>query len=417
MSGLDPARVAVMVEAPVTGAGADAARLLRERGLSTLLLTHDPDGMPQYLRRQLAQQNVSVIQTSTLDVEAMRASVLQNLDGSPRAVLGMYEYYAAQAAELAREFGCPGPAPEAVAICRDKARQRDQLAGTEITVHYRRCHTADQAQSAAAELGTPVIVKPTNLTGSVLVRRCDTPHEAKEAAEAILRQGEYLGIPVQNEVLVEEFIEGAEYSVELMHGRAVAVTSKTLAPGTVIEISHTVPAGLATELQDYLSRVAEEACSVIGLGWGPAHVELRVQESGRAAVIEINARVAGDRIPELVRLATGVDLVDEHIGAALGEAARRGEPEAPVATIRFRQGPGGRLNRVSKLESARAIADVREVHLRIAEGQEHRLNGSNQDRVAWAIATGDVEAAARTAATQALDTVELDWARMQGTTP
>ncbi|MDO5618532.1 ATP-grasp domain-containing protein [Kocuria sp.] len=404
-----------MVESPVTGAGADAARFLDHLGFRTLLLAHNPDAMPEYLRDQLDKHDVRVVRTDTQSVAAMRATICTEVDGEPAAVLSFYEYYAAQAAELADELGLPGPNPEAVRVCRNKADQRDTLRCTNLSLRYARCGTPEEAAQTARDMGRPVVVKPTNLTGSVLVRRCETPEEAAEAAAAVLHQESYLGVPVTPEVVVEEFIEGREYSVELMHGQAVAVTGKELAAGTVIEIAHTVPAPIHDGIHAALASAAEATCKMIGLGWGPAHVEVRREDSGRIVVIEVNARVAGDRIPELVRLVTGRDLVQEQICAALGREVDRAPCcGARTAMICFRQGPGGRLDRVGGEDRAHAVPGVREVHVRIAQGQEHRLNDSNQDRVAWCIATGEDATEARLRAQEALGLLDLSWTAAEG---
>ncbi|MGO4139666.1 hypothetical protein ACEQ6A_35060, partial [Rhizobium brockwellii] len=54
------------------------------------------------------------------------------------------------------------------------------------------------------------------------------------------------------------------------------------------------------------------------LGWGPANIEFRWTKRG-PVVIEVNPRLAGTPDPELIQLAYGIDLVDEHIKLFIGE--------------------------------------------------------------------------------------------------
>ena len=142
-------------------------------------------------------------------------------------------------------------------------------------------------------------------------------------------------------------------------------------------------------------------------------VGARPEEGSR--VIEVNARLGGDRIPELVRLATGLDLTRMHVDAVLGRPVVA-EPTAPqVAAIRFLVGPGGgTLHDVRGLSAAVAEPGVAEVHVRVGVGTQHRLNGSNQDRVAWSIAVGPHRDAALARASAALDRLEFDWAQPAG---
>ena len=190
-------RIAVMVESPVTGAGADGARLLAEYGVRTVVLAHDPSLMPDYLVRQLDQCGAEVVQVDTQDVEAMlnvvsRLTAHEELAG----VLSFYEYYTVQAAELAQRLGQATADPSAVARCRDKGRQRDALRGTPYSIPYARCASTPDAVAAARRIGFPVVVKPTNLTGSVMVRVCTSEDEVAAAADAVWSSGHYLGVPV-----------------------------------------------------------------------------------------------------------------------------------------------------------------------------------------------------------------------------
>lgn len=76
------------------------------------------------------------------------------------------------------------------------------------------------------------------------------------------------------------------------------------------------------------------AVTALGLGWGAAHVELRL-DGPLAKVIEVNPRLAGGMIPELVRRACGVDLVRAQVLAALGRPAAPTRGMYGRASIRF----------------------------------------------------------------------------------
>jgi biotin carboxylase len=67
-----------------------------------------------------------------------------------------------------------------------------------------------------------------------------------------------------------------------------------------------------------------------GIRVGAAHIELRMR-AGKPVLIEVAARLAGDRITELVELTTGVDMCRETVRSFLGAAA-------PQRTLTYHSG-------------------------------------------------------------------------------
>lgn len=125
-----------------------------------------------------------------------------------------------------------------------------------------------------------------------------------------------------------------------------------------------------------LREAAVAAVRALGLGWGAAHVELRLTgtDSRAVGVIEVNPRLAGGMIPELVRRACGIDLVLAQVQAALGGAPELGRGAYARASIRFlTSGQDGVLApaavRADAVDRARAVPDTVEAVLYRAEGE------------------------------------------------
>jgi argininosuccinate lyase len=126
-------------------------------------------------------------------------------------------------------------------------------------------------------------------------------------------------------------------------------------------------------------------------------------------VIEVNARLAGGRIPTLVRLATGIDLVGATVDAVIGDAKRLPEPGPGHASIRFLVPPqAGRVRRTGGVADAAAVPSVVDVAIAARPGQHVGGTGSFLDRIGHVIATGPSADAARTAAEAALALLVID---------
>lgn len=350
----------LLVEGNTTGTGAQFVDRARALGFDPVLAAADPS---RY--RFPAEEKVRVVQTDTADLETLTSLATGLADGLA-GVCSSSEYFVETAARLARALGLPGPDPGAVAICRNKHWTRRALEAGGVPIPaYRLVSTMDEARAAADSLGLPVVVKPIDGTGSALVRLCRTKEEAVAHAVAVMVRGvNERGMPAAAAAaLIEQYVEGPEFSVETFHGEVIGITAKHVSPEPYfVETGHDFPARLSPDQENELKLSAVQALRSTGFDWGPAHTEARLSH-GRAVVIEVNPRLAGGYIPELVRLATGIDLVRETVAAAAGMPAQHAPLHASHASIRFAVCDRGGMMRPLDAAAARgldsAIVDVR----------------------------------------------------------
>jgi hypothetical protein len=192
--------------------------------------------------------------------------------------------------------------------------------------------------------------------------------------------------------------------------RIIGITRKHLSAAPhFVELGHDFPADLSPEEEAIVSATVQKALDAVGFDFGPAHTELRLAERG-PTIIEINPRLAGGMIPELIRLATGVDLVadllDRLVGAASPASLRPTRSEH--ASIRFVVATkSGRLRDVLGCDRARRIDGVRMVSVERALGSEVRPPTCATDRLGFVIASGPDAARTRSAADEALGAIRL----------
>lgn len=212
-------------------------------------------------------------------------------------------------ARLAHVLGLPANSVDVTLACRNKSIARRLFArhGVPSAVSMK-ARTLLEAGLATMTIGYPVVLKPAAFAGSIGVIRVDRPEDlpgAFEFASAGARRSQE-----DTAVLVEEYLDGPEVSVECVTHRgvttAVAVTRKSLGPAPHFEeVGHTVDA--RDPLLTQVAPVAAAAIQALGITDGIQHVEMRLVD-GQARLIEVNARIGGDMIGHLVRLATGIDL-------------------------------------------------------------------------------------------------------------
>ncbi len=173
---------------------------------------------------------------------------------------------------------------------------------------------------SSLELEYPVIVKPTDRSGSRGINK--------------LMSSEYLRIAVSNAIevsfekkaLIEEYVEGQEYSVEFIsyHGRHyfLALTKKyTTGAPHFIETGHLQPAFVEQRILWKVISVVSHALDTLGIENGASHSEIKIDAEGKIKIIEIGGRMGGDCIgSHLVRYSTGYDFVAMVIQIAVGKA-------------------------------------------------------------------------------------------------
>ncbi|MGW4441964.1 ATP-grasp domain-containing protein [Streptomyces sp. NPDC004682] len=231
------------------------------------------------------------------------------------------EWHLVATARLGRALGLAANSVEATRACRNKAVARALFARHGVpSAASVRARTVREAEEAASSLGYPAVVKPAGVAGSIGVIRVDRPQELPAAFEfascGASRSREDTG------VLVEEYLDGPEVSVECVTHRgvttAVAVTRKHLGPAPYFdETGHTVDA--ADPLLAQVAPAATAAVKALGITDGVQHVEMRLV-GGQPRLIEVNARLGGDMIGHLVCLATGIDLPKAAADTACGRA-------------------------------------------------------------------------------------------------
>jgi S-sulfo-L-cysteine synthase (3-phospho-L-serine-dependent) len=201
--------------------------------------------------------------------------------------------------------------------------------------------------------------------------------------------------PSARVALVEEYLDGPEYSVELFStagvARCVGITAKSVTGDPYfVEAGHQYPAGLDPDMSRLLITTVRRALVAVGVREGPTHTEVKLL-SDRAAIVEINARLAGGLIPELIKLVDRIDLVEQQIRAAVGRPVELTRVPGPdkVGGIRFvTVDTAGTVLDVAGVDQARAVPGVRQVSVPLRPGAQVNPARNAYDRVGHVIAGG-----------------------------
>jgi len=266
------------------------------------------------------------------------------------AIAGVYavgDVLAEPTGLLSDGLGVPGPGLLASRACRCKYLQRwyvPELSPRSMVLpaaRRLRGVTGDYLEPALRcefeAIGFPAVVKPASRHSSWGVLSVLDLDELR---------GELACYPEHEIVLVEEQVEGQEYSVESLIQSGVIVFASATRKETTqshartfVELSHSVPEPDA-DVCERLLAVNAVLLERLRFSDGIAHSEWRLTSDGRAVLMEVAGRTPGDGLMALYHLAAGQPLELEILNIALGAKASYPAPRRFARQVYLEHEPG-----------------------------------------------------------------------------
>jgi argininosuccinate lyase len=361
----------IFIESNTTGSGALLLKKAVDLNFKPVFICADPY---KYCFLPMAEVDVMVVDTMQFDLLANSVAQLENVVG----IYSTSEYYIEMASKLAAKFELMACSAKVIRLCREKWLFNEFLAAHSISTPATQI-ILDEVVSVD-NISFPVVVKPVASSGSVGVRLC---RNEKEYAQAI----HFIFTEMKQAALIQEFIVGDEYSVEVCVAQGelhiLGITKKYTTPLPLfIEIGHDFPASLSINRHNEIISVVTDLFEKLNYDFGFAHVEIIVNQSG-IFIIECNPRLAGGMIPELISKATGVDVLDFLLRLYSGHSVDFCFTPSCYASIRHvipdSDGQVRLIGVNNSLESTYSMA-------RIRVGDRFQAKGDFRDRIAYTIA-------------------------------
>ena len=242
-------------------------------------------------------------------------------------------------AQAAEKLGLPHMSAQAAARCRDKYATRTLLEQAGLaSVRHRLVTSGQEAIQCAESFGYPVVVKPRALAGSLGVALAEDA-AAVHRAFALAESARFADLPTGHGVLVEEYLDGPEISVDsvVFDGQVdcVHVARKRLGFEPYFEeVGHLVTAWCHEPWAQSVRELVVQTHRVLEVTHGVTHAEIRLTREG-PRLVELNGRLGGDLIPFISAMATGMDLVAAAADLALGRRPALAPTRSLAAEVRF----------------------------------------------------------------------------------
>lgn len=278
-----------------------------------------------------------------------------------------------------------------------KSHMRERLKECNVPIpQFYAVNNEKEFAQAVTEIKGDMIVKPADNAGSrgvVLLKKDSVT--GKTQPEDSISVYEYSKENSRNGiVMVEEFMEGEEVSVEAMtvNGETtiITITDKlTTPPPYFVELGHAEPSRHPVELQEKIKEITKQAVAAIRLQNGPSHTEVKLTKDG-PKIVELAARLGGDFITsKLVPLSTGVDMVGNSVVLATGGTVDLTKKWDKGVAIRFIPGETGTITSIDISEDVYQQPGIEEIVLYKKAGDGVNGTRSSNDRLGHVITIGD----------------------------
>lgn len=227
------------------------------------------------------------------------------------------------AAYVAEKMGLPAAGSyESVSILQDKGRFRKFLTDNGFVVpHARSYESISSAQKDTDYFNWPVIVKPVDSAGSKGVTKVDSPVDLEQSIKYALEFSH------SNKFIIEDFIEKKGCSSDSdcfsIDGKLVVTTFSSQrfdakAENPYAPMAYSWPSTFTEEHEEELKNELQRLLKLLDMKSSIYNVETREGVDGKAYIMEVSPRGGGNRLAEMVRYATGMDLITASVKAAVG---------------------------------------------------------------------------------------------------
>ncbi|MGM7702368.1 ATP-grasp domain-containing protein [Pseudalkalibacillus sp. Hm43] len=371
-----------------SGSSREAIRAAEKMGYFTILLTNQK----KFIKQRTEFEDIHEIIYSRFTKKELRFHLKEQTQKGReiKSIVSFIDPYVHLAAELADEYGVCNVSVEALGKMENKYETHRVLAGMGLTPYAKFYYPGDSIFEFinTLDLTRNWIVKSPTSTGSkdvILTKGME------EIQHAIQRLSERYPEEV---ILVEEYLEGPQYLVEILidggiiHTIAVIKQKIQIGKRFIITGYAVLPALVEEELKNSLDETISKIIAAFKLRSGACHLELRLVQ-GEWRLIEINPRISGGAMNDMIEAATGINLVAETLKLNLGDNPNINKRRSrPVYTHYLTIDKKGTLLKVTGKKRASRCPEVEKVYIKPRKGMFLRPPLSMGNRYGYIIATG-----------------------------
>lgn len=258
---------------------------------------------------------------STIDKEAVfEIAKTENIDG---IVAYASDPAAPTAAYVAEKLGLPTNPYESVEILTNKDKFREFLEKNNFkTPKAKGYDSAEEARKEILNFKLPVIIKPVDSSGSKGVTKLSDFNNLENQIKNALSYS------ISKRFIIEEFVEKDGYQVAgdgfVIDGKLVFrcfgndhFNNKGL--NQFVPISASFPYNKPKKVHEKIHNEIQRLLTLLNMKLGAYNFDIRIDSEENVYLMEVGPRNGGNFIPQVIRYATEIDMIEYTIKSAMGE--------------------------------------------------------------------------------------------------
>lgn len=299
----------------MAGSSREGMKAAKEMGYYTILFT--PRKYYRRVRKKFPEVDELIyLEDMSLDNLYKQCKDIQDKGIKIRQSISYIDPHVSNAAKLSEQLGLAQVSSEALAKMENKACVRDALKGYSVSPFYKIYTGLETVDDCLQECRGyfPLVMKYPVSNGSKNVNFVDCEEEFRKRIVAMWDK--------RNEpILIEEYIPGSQYIIETLvfNGKItiVGVIEQEINDDFIVT-GYSYPAVLGSEDQEKLEGCVHSIIRQLELYNGTCHLEMRLH-NGEWKLIEINPRMSGSAMNDILKAGAKIDLARETLKLYLGK--------------------------------------------------------------------------------------------------
>ena len=227
------------------------------------------------------------------------------------------------AAYVIDKMGLPSAGPyKSIEILQDKGKFRDFLRKNNFNVPNSKSYNNINLALEKFNFELPVIVKPVDSAGSKGVSKVFALTELESAILIAVEAS-----PTKT-FIIEDYLECKGYASDSdcfsVDGSLDFITFSNQrfdlrSPNPYAPTGFSWPSTISEKNQNYLKEELKRLISLLNMNSSIYNIEVRIATNDIPYIMEVSPRGGGNRLSEMIEIATGVDLITHGIKSALGQ--------------------------------------------------------------------------------------------------
>lgn len=354
-------------------------------------------GLEKYLlehgHRCLVLGDVKTLKESEKDTQkwtlcdfSNRKTILESVSSLPEipdAIMATYENYILPMAYIGEALGLRTIPVAAAKACTDKQLMREAFSKSPRTISpdFENAMAWENVERFANTHVFPLIIKPANLSKSLLVTKASNMKELKDNWGKTIGRIDIIykkyAPDREPKLIVEEFLEGSVHSVDafvdargqvsIVDGIVDYRTGYDVGYDDNFHYSRIIPSRIIGEKKKEFMECAELGCKALGMKSSAAHIEIIMTKKG-PRIVEIGARSGGYR-ERMYRLAYGIDITGNTLALALDEALDiKPRKREPVAVLELFPKIAGKFVGIKNEKTLKGLASLKYLSIKASPG-------------------------------------------------